>query len=111
MNSVRSLLFLSLITLASAAFSRAEVTLPSIFGDHMVLQRNQTNPVWGWAEAGEEIEVSIHGQSHSTKADRNGYWKVNLRPMKAGGPHKLEIEGENTEFYFEDVMVGEVWIC
>jgi sialate O-acetylesterase len=90
---------------------QAEVSLPSIFGDHMVLQRNQENPVWGWAKAGEEIEVEINGQSHSTKADAKGNWKVTLKSMPAGGPHKLEIEGEDNEFFYNDVLVGEVWIC
>ena len=109
-KSTRTLL-IALIILASSVFLTADVTLPSIFGDHMVLQRNQDNPVWGWADDGEKITVSINGQKHSTKASGKGKWKVTLKPMPAGGPHKLEIEGEDNRFCYDDVLVGEVWIC
>lgn len=88
----------------------AKVSTPSIFGDHMVLQRNHDNPVWGWADAGEKVTVSIGGQAHTTKADRDGNWKVTLKPLPAGGPHRLTIKGKNTITY-DDVLVGEVWIC
>lgn len=103
-----------LIGIASFAFfstsSLAEVSTPSIFGDHMVLQRNHANPVWGWADPGERVTVSIAGQEHSARADRNGGWKVTLDPLPAGGPHRLTIKGQNTLNY-DDVLVGEVWIC
>ena len=88
----------------------AKVSTPSIFGDHMVLQRNHDNPVWGWADAGEKVTVSIGGQAHTTKADRDGDWSVTLDPLPAGGPHRLTIKGKNTITY-DDVLVGEVWIC
>jgi sialate O-acetylesterase len=111
MHYPNRVLFVFLSLIVGNSLLQAEVSLPSIFSDHMVLQRNQENPVWGWAKPGEEIEVEINGQSHSTKADAKGNWKVNLKPMPAGGPHKLEIEGEDNEFYYDDVLVGEVWIC
>lgn len=111
MKSKLNILFFFAGSLCLSPLLTAEITLPSIFGDHMVLQQKQSNPVWGRAESGEKIEVAIHGQSHSAKADENGNWKVNLRPIPAGGPYRLEIEGENSEFYFDDVLVGEVWIC
>ncbi|MFT6809364.1 MAG: sialate O-acetylesterase [Saprospiraceae bacterium] len=90
---------------------QAQINMPSIFGDHMVLQQKQDNPVWGWANSGEKIAVSIDGQRHTTTADAKGNWRVQLKPIVVGGPYKLHIEGENAQFYFEDVMVGEVWIC
>ena len=111
MYSNTGTLFTISVLLVANSLLKAEVWLPAIFGDHMVLQRNQENPVWGWAEAGEKIEVEINGQSHSTKANENGKWTVNLKSMPAGGPHKLKIEGEDNEFYYDDVLVGEVWIC
>lgn len=77
----------------------------------MVLQQKQSNPVWGWAQPGEKIKVGIHGQSHMTEADAVGNWKINLRPLPVGGPYRLHIEGEQSKFYFDDVLVGEVWIC
>lgn len=94
-----------------AVFSiNAQVSLPNFFSDHMVLQRNNNNPIWGNAKKGEKITVSINGQSHKTKADKNGYWKVKLNPMKAGGPFVLTVKGKNT-LTISDVLIGEVWLC
>jgi sialate O-acetylesterase len=101
-------LFLSLLF---ALQSNAQIKLPSIFGDHMVLQQKQDNPVWGWAEPNEKITVSINGQSHSTIADIKGNWRVILKPIPVGGPYKMDIEGKASSFFLEDILVGEVWIC
>ena len=90
--------------------ARGDVKVPAIFGPHMVLQRDQKDRVWGWAEPGEEVTVKIGGQSHATKAGADGSWQVMLDPMPAGGPHTLSIEGKNT-LKLDDVLVGEVWIC
>ena len=84
--------------------------MPNIFGNHMVLQRDHLNPIWGTANAGERITVQIDGQSHSTDAGLDGRWKVTLRSMPASGPHVLIVSADNT-LRFEDVMVGEVWVC
>jgi sialate O-acetylesterase len=89
---------------------RADVKLPAIFGNHMVLQRDQKDRLWGKADAGEEIAVSINDQTKTTKAGDDGRWSVTLDPLPAGGPHKLTVKGKNT-VTFEDVLVGEVWIC
>ncbi|CAN5821065.1 sialate O-acetylesterase [soil metagenome] len=90
--------------------ARADVTLPSIFSDHMVLQRDHPAKVWGWAEPGEEVTVRIGEQSRAAKADEDGRWSLALAPLTAGGPHTLTVEGQNT-ITFEDVLVGEVWVC
>ncbi len=97
-----------LAALPSAA--RADVKLPAIFGSHMVLQRDQKDKVWGWAEPGEEVTVQIAGQSKTAKAGEDGAWQVSLDPLPAGGPHEMTVKGKNT-IKFEDVLVGEVWIC
>ena len=88
----------------------ADVRLNNMFGDHMVLQQGRANPVWGWADAGEAVTVSIAGQTHKTVADADGTWRVNLDPMNVGPVHSLTIKGKNT-VTFEDVLIGEVWIC
>jgi sialate O-acetylesterase len=88
----------------------AAVRLPAIFGDHMVLQQKQPDRIWGWADPGEEVTVAIEQQRKSTKAGPDGRWLIELEPMPAGGPHTLTVAGKN-EIRFEDVMVGEVWIC
>jgi sialate O-acetylesterase len=105
-------LALVLAALAAGVHSsaRGDVKLPAIFGSHMVLQRDQKDRVWGWAEPGEEITVKIGAQTHATKAGTDGSWQVMLEPMPTGGPHTLSIQGKNT-VQFDDVLVGEVWIC
>jgi sialate O-acetylesterase len=88
----------------------ADVRLPAIFGDHMVLQQNQKDRVWGWADPDEEVTVSIERQSRTARAGKDGKWLVELDPLPAGGPHTLTVKGKNV-VDFEDVLVGEVWIC
>ncbi len=90
--------------------AQAEIKLPAIIGDHMVLQQGQKNPVWGWAEPGEKITVTVNGQTHSATADDNGKWKVTLEPLKVGGPYEITIKGKQT-LTLKDVLSGEVWIC
>jgi sialate O-acetylesterase len=89
----------------------AEVSLNNMFGDHMVLQQGIANRIWGRAAPGEEVSVSIAGQSKATKAAADGSWDVRLEPLtEYGGPHRLTVRGTN-ELSFNDVLVGEVWIC
>lgn len=88
----------------------ADVKVPNVFSDHMVLQQGQANRVWGSAEAGEAVVVSIGDQKHETKANEQGKWSVSLAALPAGGPHELTIAGKNT-ITIKDVLVGEVWIC
>jgi sialate O-acetylesterase len=87
----------------------SDVTLPTLFMDHMVLQQAKTVPVWGWAEDGEEVTVSFQGNEESTIAE-DGKWRVNLRKTKTGGPFELTVRGNNS-ITIQDVLVGEVWLC
>lgn len=89
---------------------RAEVSLPTIFGNHMVLQRQQTNPVWGTADPGESVVLEIHGQHHTTTANADGDWRVMLNPLPTGGPYEMIIEASNT-VTLRDILSGEVWLC
>src|SRR5580698_2802572 len=100
---------LGLLALLPAG-ARADVKVPAIFGSHMVLQRDQKDRVWGWADPGEEVTVKLAGQEKTAKAGPDGSWQVVLDPMAAGGPHILTIQGKNT-IRLVDVLVGEVWIC
>ena len=90
--------------------SFANITLPRIFGSNMVLQRNKAIQIWGWGDAGEKITVQFNKQVKKTKAGKDGSWKVELNPEVAGGPYQLVVTGKNT-LTFDDVLVGEVWIC
>lgn len=100
------------VTLAASLLSgaQAEVKVPNIFGDHMVLQQAQKNRVWGSADAGEEVTVKIDKQTQKAKADKDGKWQVTLDPLPVGGPYKMSIKGEN-EISIDDILVGEVWVC
>jgi sialate O-acetylesterase len=82
-----------------------------LFSDHVVLQRGQPVRVWGRADAGEEVTVSLAGASQRTKADDSGRWSVALAAMSAGGPHTLEARASERAQRVEDVTVGDVWLC
>ena len=96
--------------LAFAAGVCADVKAPAIFGSHMVLQRDQADKIWGKADPGEDVTVTIADQTKTAKADSNGRWTVTLDPLPAGGPYKMVLKGKN-EIVFDDVMAGEVWLC
>src|SRR5438874_7001378 len=105
--SMKKNLFLLLI-LVSTFQVFANVTLPKIFGDNIVLQRDRPIPVWGWADANEKITIRFNHQSKSVIADKNGDWKINLDKESAGGPYQLVVKGTNT-VTFKNVLVGVVW--
>jgi sialate O-acetylesterase len=89
----------------------AEVTLPRILDNNMVLQRDIPLPVWGWAEPGEEVTVSIADQKCSAKTDSQGRWQLKLAPLAASSkPFEMTIVGKNT-ITLENILVGEVWVC
>ena len=88
----------------------AEVKLPEIFGNHMVLQQEAQVPVWGNAAPDEKVTVKFNGQEKSAVAGKDGKWKLELDPMKAGGPFKMEVSASNN-ISVDDVLVGEVWLC
>jgi sialate O-acetylesterase len=88
----------------------ADVRLPKLMSDHMVLQRDMAAPVWGWAEPGEEVTVALAGQAAAATAGADGRWLVTLGPLPAGGPHELVIRGNN-QVTLKDVLIGEVWLC
>ena len=104
--SVAVWLALTLLTFTA----NAEVRLPNVFGDHMVLQRDQAIPVWGWSDAGEKVVVTLAGQRAETTADTDGKWSVKLDALPAGGPHEMVVAGGN-RLTFHDVLLGEVWVC
>jgi sialate O-acetylesterase len=95
---------------SNASVTQAEVKLANVIASNMVLQREKPLPVWGWADAGEEVTVSIAGSSATAKAGESGKWMVKLPAMKAGGPHKMTIKGSNT-IELSNILVGEVWVC
>ncbi|HEO72556.1 MAG TPA: hypothetical protein ENN80_14965, partial [Candidatus Hydrogenedentes bacterium] len=110
--SLRSRVVLALALLTSWGLcSHADLSLPSIFSDHMVLQQGRAIPVWGTAEPGEQITVGLNGKKRSAKADADGDWMVRLRKQKAGGPYEMVVSGVEETVCFSDVLIGEVWVC
>ncbi|MCM3871671.1 MAG: hypothetical protein ND895_13395 [Pyrinomonadaceae bacterium] len=100
--------FLLLLFLAAPAL--AEVQVPSLIGDNMVLQQGQKVRIWGSAAASEKVTVSLLNEKRNVTADSGGHWQVMMGPFKAGGPFVLTITGSNT-LTFKNVLIGEVWIC
>ncbi len=101
----------SLIVLAGlAGSSLADVHLPHIFGDHMVIQREKPVRVWWWADAGEKVTVTIGDQHGEATPDEHGEWKVELPPISGKSAIEVKIAGKNT-IVLHDVLVGEVWVC
>jgi len=98
------------LILAACGAAQADVRLPAVFGDHMVLQQQTEAAVWGWAEAGEEVTVTLGEAKATTKAGDDGKWMTKIATPAAGGPHELVVKGKN-EVKLTDVLVGEVWIA
>ena len=99
-----------LLTFLASYPALSDVAMTSVFGDNMVLQRKMNIPVWGTADPGEKIVVSINGKEAKTTAGNDGRWMVRMDKMSAGGPFKMTVKGNNS-ITFANVMVGEVWVC
>src|SRR5262249_40307888 len=100
---------LATILLCGAA-ARADVQLPTLIADHMVIQRGSPVHVWGKAAPAEPVTITFRNGNRSTTADELGRWSVYLHPGDAGGPFDLTIKGANT-ITVKDVLVGDVWVA
>lgn len=113
MKTITTLQSLALTPAVLLAFcsiaAYADVKLPPIISDHMVLQRDAVVPIWGTAAPGEKVSVSIAGQTKITTADVKGNWKVNLDPLKTAEGLELIVKANNS-ITITDVLVGEVWL-
>lgn len=103
------LTLLSIILLLSVKAS-SQIKPAQLFGDGMVLQREQSNSIWGWASAGEKVTLSFKGKEYQSTADNGGNWEIKLPPQPAGGPHKLTLKGKN-EITIKNILFGDVWFC
>jgi sialate O-acetylesterase len=105
-------LSLSLFLFVSGTTVQAGIKLPAMIGNHMVLQRDIENPIWGWADPGADVTVAMEGQILQAKADKNGKWIVKLAPM--AGSHyamRMTIQSKGEEVVLSNIVVGEVWVC
>ncbi len=102
---------LLLFTLAFATGLHAELKLPAIIGDNMVLQQKQVDPIWGWDTPGTEVTVSFAGQTQTAKAGADGKWTVKLNAMNANAtPQTMVIQGSSKR-ELKNILIGEVWLC
>ena len=88
-------------------FAKAEVKLPRLISDGMILQREVPIKIWGWASKNETVIIKFQGQSYKTKADKQGNWTIELPAQVAGGPFSMEINN----IVLKDILFGDVWVC
>lgn len=108
MSGKKILLLLSL-WLASSPLS-AQVKLPRLIRDSMVLQRDTKLNVWGWAAKEEKLSIKFNSKTYKIKAGADGKWQIVLPPMKAGGPYTMDIIASN-KISLKDILIGDVWLC
>lgn len=102
------ILFFLLLILSNGL--RANIRLPLIFGNNMVLQRDKDVIFWGTADPGEQVRMKFRGSVYSATANEKGNWKIRLSPQQAGGPYDIEFRGNNL-VTIKDVLFGDVWLC
>lgn len=107
MKSLYALLLITLLTFTNAA---ADLRLPTLFSDHMVLQRDRENLVWGWADANETVTVEFDGDSVSTTSNNVGSWVVRIPARPVGAPKTLTVRANDT-ITIKDILMGDVWVC
>ena len=106
----KSILLLSFVFSIISVF--ADVRLPAIIGNHMVLQQNSKVKLWGWCSPAEKIVISTSWDTttYETNGDNGARWVAEVNTPKAGGPYSIKIKANN-EVLIEDVLIGEVWVC
>lgn len=110
--NLRALFILTLLIFLNIITAKADLILPHIFSDHMVLQQKSKVNIWGWASPAEPISLSttFFNRKIEIVADSSGEWMISFRTPSAGGPHTITLEGYSKKV-FEDVYIGEVWIA
>ncbi|MCB0854866.1 MAG: 9-O-acetylesterase, partial [Bacteroidetes bacterium] len=108
-NKLTGIIFLT-ISLFLTVTLQANIQLPALVGDNMVLQQNEKINLWGWADVNEKVSVEFPGQEWSTQTGKDGKWEIVLNPMKAGGPYEITINGKNT-IVLKNILIGEVWLA
>ena len=111
MQSIKKILIVQMLLLVYCN-ATAQLSLPKLIGNNMVLQRNQPVPIWGTAKAGDTVTVSFGKQEKKAITDKTGNWKIMLDAMQASAtPGKVIIKTSNENIALENILVGEVWLC
>jgi sialate O-acetylesterase len=104
------IIVIGLFGLSTTAQAASFPFLCPLFSDNMVLQRGQTDPVWGWTTPGAKITVQFAGKTATATAGLDGKWTALVGPLPAGGPYTMDISGPQT-VHLSNVMIGDVWLC
>jgi sialate O-acetylesterase len=88
----------------------AQVKLPRLVRDSMILQRDVNIKIWGWAAKDEKVNVKFNNKNYKTKTGADGKWLITLPPIKAGGPYTMDITGSN-KISLKEILIGDVWFC
>ncbi len=107
---MKTIKIFTLLVFISPFLSKAQIRLPRLISDGMILQRDMKIKLWGWASANEAISLTFRGKTYQTTADEVGKWLLELPPQKAGGGDELIFKGKN-EVRVSNVLFGDVWIC
>jgi sialate O-acetylesterase len=101
---------LILILLLGNSICFAQIKLPKLISNGMVLQRNDTLRIWGWASPNEHVALDFNRNIYQTSADKNGGWTIKIAPQKAGGPYQMIFTASN-KIVLENILFGDVFLC
>src|SRR5258705_12119886 len=107
----RNKIFALTISCLIVSCINAQLRLPAIIGDNMVLQQSMKTPVWGWASPKEKISIVFKSKTYTTIAAQDGKWLLKLDINKAGGPFQMTVKGKDSTIIINNILVGEVWLA
>lgn len=112
-KKMRTIITLLLLVLIQSYDAVAKIKLPAIVSSHMVLQRNTTVVLWGWADANDRVSLKLSWSKRKliTKADSEGNWRVEVETSDSKSPQTITIKDSSNEVFLEDILFGEVWLC
>ncbi|KQO29061.1 9-O-acetylesterase [Flavobacterium sp. Leaf82] len=101
---------ITLMILFLSISATAQIKLPRLISDGMILQRDTKVKIWGWASAKEKIELNFNHKTYKTVTTEDGKWMIVLPSQKAGGPYEMTLKGNNT-IVLKNILFGDVWVC
>lgn len=110
MNQIRYTLLCFSLCFVIVVSAKAEISLPAIISDHMILQRDTPLKIWGWASPGEQVTLLFNGRKFQAIAGKDKRWLIRLPAVKAGGPYRMEFSGTN-KIAVNNILFGDVWLC
>ena len=102
--------FIICFCLMTSCCVNAQIKLPAIIRDSMILQRDTKINIWGWASIGEKVSIQFNNKTYQTTTNDSSKWMLQLPSMKAGGPYIMNISGTN-KIVLHDILIGDVWLC